>query len=80
MADFPGARIIANSSDKTFETVNINSVASLPDVMKHTVKRYTQVTAAVAAANKGKFETFKDSGGTVKGLRTIHIPGYAAPN
>ena len=54
MADFPGARIIANSNNKTFETVNINSAASLPDVMKHTVKRYTQVTAAVAAANKGK--------------------------
>lgn len=81
MANFPSARIIANSTDKRFETVNINSSAVLPDVAKRgKFKRYTQVTAAVAAANKGKFETLKDSGGTVAGLRTIHIPGYAAPN
>lgn len=78
--DFPGARIVANANDKRFETVNINSSAVIPDALKNRVKRYTQITGAVATANKGKFETFQDSGGTVNGLRTIHIPGYAAPN
>lgn len=77
----PAARIIAKStSNHTHETVNIVSSANLPDAQKGKVKRHQQVTGAVAAAMKGAFKTLQDSGGTVKGLRTIHIPGYSGPN
>lgn len=76
MAD-KSVRVAANTNNKQLETVNVASTQP-PNGPKH--KKHQQVTAAQAAAKPHLFETYQDSGGTVKGLRTIHIPGYAAPN
>lgn len=81
MAD-KSARIIASSAtDHNHQTVNIVSTPTLPDNLKSgKVKRINQLTAAQTAANKGSIKTLQDSGGTVKGLHTVHIPGYTTPN
>lgn len=63
-------RVIANANSKLFPTVNIVTADST-----HKFPTYTQTAAPV----KGVHETVQDSGGSVKGLKTIVIPGYVAP-
>lgn len=62
-------RILANASSKTLPTVNIKTSGGVE------AKTHTQTAAPV----KGVHQTFQDSGGTVKGLKTIIIPGYTGP-
>lgn len=73
-------RIIANAHNKQIETVNIIAGAQLADNQKGRVKRHVQATSGQTSAAGHQIETFQDSGGTVKGLRSIHIPGYSSPN
>lgn len=63
-------RVIANASSKLFPTVNIKTADAT-----HTFPTYTQTASPV----KGIHETVQDSGGQVKGLKTIVIPGYSGP-
>jgi hypothetical protein len=72
-------RVIAlNASQKgKLRTVNIISTQAA-ETDKHRTKTTTQLTAAQVMI--GIHETVMDSGGTVAGLPTIFISGYAGPN
>lgn len=74
------ARVISKASagadHSEHETVNIVSVK--PTDPHHAIKEQVQLTAAQTTA--GVQETLIDSGGTVKGLRTIYINGYTGPS
>jgi hypothetical protein len=74
--DFKNVRVIANGNRKNVPTVNITTT---PSAAK-TFPKWVQVTGAVALANPGKFETVQDSGGSFRGIPTVHILGYTAPN
>lgn len=69
-------RIAANANNKNWETVN---VVTTP-LAANQAKQHVQATAAQAANSPHQIETFQDSGGGKKGLRTIQIPGYVGPN
>lgn len=62
-------RILANTNNKTLPTVNIKTSGGVE------AKTHAQTASPV----KGVHPTYQDSGGTVKGLKTIIIPGYVAP-
>jgi hypothetical protein len=66
----------AGRDQNEHETVNI--VATKPSDPHKAIKEHVQLTAA--QTKPGVHETLIDSGGTVKGLRTIYINGYTAPN
>ncbi len=76
MADFKTVRVIAASAanPQQHETVNIATTKRANN------PQFLQITAAQALANPNRFETVKDSAGTITGLRTICITGYSAPN
>ena len=62
-------KILTNSSNKNIPTVNIA-----------TVKTGNITTHSQATGTVGKhIPQYQDSGGTVKGLKTIHIAGYSGP-
>lgn len=58
------------------ETVNI--VTTTTGVIKGQHKEHVQLTSAQTVS--GVHETLIDSAGSVKGLRTIFVSGYTAPN
>ena len=70
--------ITLSASDRVHRPVNI--VTSLAGDQHHAVKTHLQATAAQAALAPGSQETVQDSGGSIKGLPTIFISGYVAPN
>lgn len=85
-------RVMATESPGTrnaHETVNVITALADKDKGKSqggtpVIKEHVQITAAQYNAQpnhlKNQIDTFIDSGGTVAGLRTILIPGYAGPN
>lgn len=62
-------RIVTNTNSKTFATVNIKTSGGTE------AKTHGQTASPV----KGVQPTYQDSGGAVKGLKTIIIPGYTGP-
>lgn len=71
-------RIVAFAAKNVqhLRTVNIKSVA--PSDPAHSIKEHLQVTAALAQVQHQP--TLMDSGGSIAGLPTIFINGYAGPN
>lgn len=66
-------RVIALNTARKLRTVNVTATASVAKVNK-------SVTQVGATAPQGVIETVMDSGGAVRGLPTLHIPGYAGPS
>lgn len=62
----------ASANIGRLRTVNITTVQATP---KH--KEMSQISAAQATR---QHPTWMDSGGSIKGLPTIYIAGYAGPN
>lgn len=65
------------------ETVNVITVKNNGTDPHNSIKEHVQITAAQYNAlgpYKEQIDTFRDSGGTVKGLRTIYVSGYTAPS
>jgi hypothetical protein len=62
--------IVANANRKNQPTVNIVTTKTA------SVKSHAQVTAASAGHT---VPTYQASGGTIAGLKTIHIAGYSGP-
>lgn len=71
------SKATAGRDQSQHETVNVVTSRGL-DAKTLQLKEHVQLTAAQAVP--GVHETLIDSGGTVKGLRTILVSGYSAPN
>lgn len=63
------ARIVATGTNKALRTVNVKTSGGTE----------AQLHAQTATPVKGVHPTYQDSGGTIKGLKTIIIPGYVGP-
>ena len=59
-------------------TVNIITTQAADKALH--LREYVQVTAAQAAANPNLIPTFMAAGASTKGLPTVYINGYTAPN
>lgn len=76
----PSLRVIAFASKNVhhLRTVNIKASNSKTLDPHNAIHEYVQLTPAQMV--KGIHETVMDSGGQIKGLPTIYVNGYTAPN
>jgi len=71
-------RIVAFSSKNVQHLKTVNILAVKPVDPAHVIKEHVQLTAAQAMVQH--HPSLMDSGGSIKGLPTIYINGYSAPN
>ena len=76
----PFARIITYAAKNVhyLRTVNIITTQAADKALH--LREYVQVTAAQAAAYPNLIPTFMAAGASTKGLPTVYINGYTAPN
>ena len=74
----PSIRVLAYSAANVHHLRTANIVAAAPADPHHSIKEYLQLTAA--QYNPHIHEQVMAAGSTQKGLPTIYINGYTAPN
>lgn len=71
-------RVVAFNSKNVQHLKTVNIAASKPNDPHHSIKEMLQLTAAQAQVQH--HPSLMDSGGTIAGLPTVFINGYAGPN
>jgi hypothetical protein len=74
----PSIRVLAYNAANVHHLRTVNIVAAAPVDPHHSIKEYLQLTAA--QYSNGIHEQVMAAGSTQKGLPTIYINGYTAPN
>lgn len=71
-------RIVAFNSKNVQHLRTVNILAAKPSDPHHSIREFLQLTSANSTV--GTHRTLMDSAGTVKGVPTIYVNGYTAPN